>query len=314
VALGAAHSCALDEEGGVWCWGVGGAAEPEAVEGLPPIGSLTAGQGHSCAVGLDGTAWCWGAGERGQLGTGALASSAIPERVSGIANATAIAAGDLHTCVLHDGGSVSCWGDNSTGQLGGSVMQDPQPVPLHVLDGASHLSAGGIEGVSRTCAIRSGGAVWCWGRLEPEPAAVGIVEAKHLDVGVDHFCVVLDNGRLSCIEAFQDAALAKLEGMSWTRVSAGGLHSCALNEAGAVWCFGDDLDGQLGDGDGNATDDAVRAIGAGAIAIGTGALHSCAVLDGGHVRCWGENNNGRLGTGETGGMHSAPAEVVGFGD
>lgn len=314
IALGAAHTCALDADGGVWCWGIDGAVEPKVVDGLPPITSLSAGQGHTCAVGQDGSAWCWGEGRRGQLGNGMLQSSSRPQSVAGVTRATAIAAGDLHTCALHDGDVVSCWGDNTTGQLGGSPTDTPQPVALQVTSGATAVSAGGIEGVGRSCVIKSGGVVWCWGRLEPQPRPTEITGASQIAVGVDHYCAVVAGSRLQCVDAFQDAALQELAETPFTAVSAGGLHTCALSDAGAVWCFGDDLDGQLGDGPANATDAAVRAIDGGATAVGAGSLHSCAVLSTGGIRCWGENNNGRLGIGTIGTNVDTPTDVIGFGE
>lgn len=309
VACGAAHSCALDDSGQVWCWGAG-VREPERVTGLPSVTDISAGQGHTCALATDDSVWCWGSGERGQLGTGTESSSA-PGRVPGVA-ATAIAAGDLHTCALHDDGVVSCWGDNSTGQLGAPSSASPMATPVVATDGAAAIAAGGIDGVSRSCALR-GGEVWCWGRLETEPVATGVAGAKQIDVGADHFCAVLVDGSLACVDAFEDAALAQLEARRWRAVSAGGLHTCVLGEDGAVWCFGNDLDGQLGDGDADASGTAVRALD-GAVAVEAGALHSCAVLESGAVQCWGENNNGRLGNGEAGRAETSPVRVMGFGE
>lgn len=82
VALAhAAHSdsaCAIDEAGTLWCWGVdnylppdpGGAAEPRAVDGLPPVRAAYLSGNNGCAIDEDGALWCWGANELGQLGAG----------------------------------------------------------------------------------------------------------------------------------------------------------------------------------------------------------------------------------------------------
>jgi alpha-tubulin suppressor-like RCC1 family protein len=314
VALGAAHTCALDDEHRVWCWGIGGAVEPELVDGLPDVEAISAGQGHICAVASDGTAWCWGDGERGQLGHGSATSSAAPVEVAGLGNVSEIAAGDLHACAVHDGGTLSCWGDNTAGQLGVAPFEEPQTTPVDTLDGAVDVSTGGVDGVGRSCAIRDDGEVWCWGRFSPEPAPVGIGPAKDLDVGADHLCAILTDGTLACVEAFYDDAIASLSDERFESVSAGGLHTCLLTTQGQVWCFGDDLDGQLGDGTGDATGRAVLAIEGDASAVDAGALHSCAVLDTGAIRCWGENNNGRLGNGNAGGIEPSPVDVAEFGD
>lgn len=314
VALGGAHTCALDEDGGVWCWGGSGALEPELVADLPPVSALSAGDEHTCALGVDRSVWCWGAGDRGQLGDGKLATSSPPSPVVGIDDAVRIAAGDHHTCALHEDATVSCWGDDTTGQLGDTPTDEPRPLPQEVLGvQATELGAGGLDGVSRTCAIANE-EVLCWGRLEPVAPIPELADAVALDVGVDHLCAVDASDALRCVGTFPENALSELASVRFSDVSAGALHSCALGQAGEVWCFGDDLEGQLGDGAGDASDGAARAITTAAIAVGVGSLHSCAVLDGGRVQCWGENNNGRLGTGAAGGVQASPVRVLGFGD
>lgn len=314
VALGGAHTCALDEDGAVWCWGGSGALEPEIIADLPIVTSLSAGDGHTCAVGADESVWCWGAGDRGQIGDGRLEASPTPSRVAGVDDAVQIAAGDHHTCVVHRDETVSCWGDNSTGQLGSPPSDEPVPLPRAVPDvQATRLGAGGIDGVSRTCAITAG-EVRCWGRLTAVTAVPELGRALAVDVGADHVCAVDDRGALRCVGTFPEAALTGLESASFRDVSAGALHSCALSRTSEVWCFGDDLEGQLGDGAADASGDAVRAVASSAVAVGVGSLHSCAVLDGGQVQCWGENNNGRLGTGAAGGVETSPVRVVGFGE
>jgi cysteine-rich repeat protein len=88
-------------------------------------------------------------------------------------------------------------------------------------------------------------------------------------------------------------------------VTAGEAHTCALSDAGVVFCWGDDGLDQLGRGSDESPErgseqvaaqvsglpDAVRALDA-------GAYHSCAVTLGGRVFCWGWNGHGQLGRGE----------------
>jgi alpha-tubulin suppressor-like RCC1 family protein len=121
-------------------------------------------------------------------------------------------------------------------------------------------------------------------------------------------------GEIECSGSAPTNAVADLDTIAFYAVRAGGLHSCALSSEGAVWCFGDDLNGQLGDGPVNSSGKAVNAIAGGAVSIDVGSLHSCAALEDGRVRCWGENNNGRLGNGQSGGVETQPVDVVGFGD
>lgn len=79
---------------------------------LTPIGA-----GHTCALTEDGALYCWGANDRGQLGDGTRRSTPVPQRVP-IAFPAQLSAGGAHTCAIDRAGALYCWGDNTYGQLG----------------------------------------------------------------------------------------------------------------------------------------------------------------------------------------------------
>ncbi len=83
-------------------------------------------------------------------------------------------------------------------------------------------------------------------------------------------------------------------------VDSGERHTCVLKEFGTVACFGNNNDGQIGDGTntGRTAPVLVRGV-SNAKAIATGSFHSCAAKTDGSVVCWGSNNNGQLGDGTT---------------
>lgn len=93
-------------------------------------------------------------------------------------------------------------------------------------------------------------------------------------------------------------------GGSVMQIVAGGFHTCALLSTGAVRCWGDGNEGQLGYANNNDIgDDELPAsagdidIGGSVIQIASGNSHVCALLSTGAVRCWGRAAEGQLGYG-----------------
>lgn len=85
-------------------------------------------------------------------------------------------------------------------------------------------------------------------------------------------------------------------------------HQCAIATGGALFCWGSNSDGQLGDG--TATDRNVptyaSAVPSGMVQVVTGLEHSCALDGEGVATCWGANDLGQLGDGTISGAKIAP--------
>ncbi|MGF1469653.1 MAG: hypothetical protein ACFCGT_26315 [Sandaracinaceae bacterium] len=94
----------------------------------------------------------------------------------------------------------------------------------------------------------------------------------------------------------------------------GDAHTCVANEAGAVLCWGQNLDGQLGDGTSEDRLEPVAVpIDGPVVDLACGRRHTCAVTEGGAVQCWGSNGDGEVGDG-TREPRFVPTPVPGLGE
>jgi alpha-tubulin suppressor-like RCC1 family protein len=98
-----------------------------------PVTVMDGGGEHTCALLQDGTVWCWGLGSSGQLGENATTTRISPIQVQGLGTGVVgIALGQNHTCAYKDDGSVWCWGANGTGQVGDGTQVN-KLVPTQVI-------------------------------------------------------------------------------------------------------------------------------------------------------------------------------------
>jgi alpha-tubulin suppressor-like RCC1 family protein len=100
-------------------------------------------------------------------------------------------------------------------------------------------------------------------------------------------------------------------GSGVTAVVGGSLHSLAV-QGGAVYAWGFNGNGQVGDGTttNRSTPVAVTGLGSGVTAIAGGGSHNL-VVQNGAAYAWGSNSNGQLGDGTTA-SRSAPVAVTGM--
>ncbi len=300
VRLGYGHICALLEDGGVWCWGdnTWGAlgdgttvdrVTPKKVEGLPAIETIALGDDFTCARAGDGQTWCWGDHHNGQLGVGqpdilAPAIALPSSKMAGI-----VAPGGLQTCAVQ-GSSVRCWGGNTLGEVsyGSQNLVEPKPVtsPLSVTD-ITALGAG--YGVS--CAVATDGKAWCWGKVAMTPTTggvgkFGVAKSPLLIAGLPAVVDIATSGVASKKFA------PKVEDL----IVASTPHFCALDQKQALWCWGRNIAGQLGDGSETWRLKPVQVKLDGKVAqFAVGRSHTCALLEDGKVWCWGSNKHGQSG-------------------
>lgn len=98
-------------------------------------------------------------------------------------------------------------------------------------------------------------------------------------------------------------------------VTTGIAHSCALAGDGSVSCWGDNRNGELGDGTTTTRLSPVQVTGLGpgsTVEIAAGGSHTCARTSHGALRCWGSDSYGQLGNLSTG-EQTKPTTPLGFG-
>lgn len=241
---------------------------------LSNITSASAGLYHTCATTLNGSAKCWGLNEWGRLGDGTQTNSSTPVDVVGLETGTSdISSGQSHTCAIVSG-TPKCWGFNNHGQLGRSdLLYSMIATDIMGLTEASSISAAG----SHTCALTTTGGVKCWGY---------------------NYSGELGNG--SFTDSYTPIDVIGLES-GVTAISSGSNHTCALTTSGSVKCWGNNANGELGNGTTTTSNTPVDVTGLsnGVVAISAGANHSCAITSTGGIKCWGNNFYGQLGNGTT---------------
>ena len=237
IAPGYSHACALTSGGGVKCWGENGTGQlgngtqtpsttPVDVIGLSSgVKAIAAGANHSCALTTSGGVKCWGGNYNGELGNGGSPTiSRSPVDVVGLTSGVvAISSYFEHACALTSGGGVKCWGLNVKGQLGNGT-QTASKTPVGVIGLSSGVKAI-AAGYSHTCALTSGGGVKCWG---------------------DNLYGALGNGSTASLSLNPVAVSGLSSGV--TAIAAGQYHTCAITSDGGVKCWGQDDNGQLGNG------------------------------------------------------------------
>jgi alpha-tubulin suppressor-like RCC1 family protein len=280
IVSGEAYSCGLSAGNVAWCWGSGQGSlvsngTPTALESRN-FSMLTA--GHHTTCGIDATTqlgYCWGYNGYGNIGDGTINSATSPSPVSGEIQFATLLASQSNTCGISKSGDMWCWGDNQSKQLGKATFESSYSAVPVLVDGGRGWSALGV-GQSHACAIEaSTNDAYCWGAngsgqvgdgsntQRSSPTLVkGGLKVSQITGGAAHTCAITTEGTAYCwgsnssgqlgnnspSETLALEPVAVLGGLKFSSIKAGDYYTCGLTIDGAIYCWGRNDQGQLGDG------------------------------------------------------------------
>lgn len=183
------------------------------------------------------------------------------------------------------------------------------PVEVRVEDAAGHLVPHAGAAVSVALATSPSGEPLA-GTTTAVPVN-GIVTFNDLALALpgDGFVLAASSGALA------PASSAPFRvGLTFARVSAGSGHTCGVTVAAFAYCWGDNEDGQLGNGTSSEPGSFTPSPVAGGLRfaqIEAGSAHTCGVTTDHVGYCWGFNNQGQVGDGTSGGDRVSPTPIAG---
>jgi len=247
IASGDGHSIAIDTTGSLYAWGfnsVGQLGDGTTVTKPSPvkIGSsswtlINAGGSNAAAINSNGL-FTWGLGASGQLGDGTTISKSSPVFVWAANSATQIVSwssvnsGASHSAAISTTGSLYLWGGNASGQLGdGLTINKSTAIKIGPYNNFPTISWSSVSaGGSHTTAITTANTAYVWGLGTSGQLGDRTVVSKSSPVLVSAF-----NPNTNIFS-------------SWSTISAGASHTTGINTTGALYAWGGNAAGQLGDG------------------------------------------------------------------
>lgn len=230
ASAGMEHFAYITQDGSLYTWekslhDIEIAETPTKI--MSGVRQVSMGQFHSAAVTDDGSLYTWGMNGYGQLGNGtidatSLACDPVPHKI--MDGVKQVACGNTNTVALKEDGSVYIWGDNQHGALcDGTTVNSGTPVK--VMDGAASVACDG----GAAAAVKTDGSLYVWGynyfgisgdgQFGADGAGNGLMLMSPVKV-TDHIA----------------------------EVSLGGCYAMASAADGRICTWGENYDGQLGDG------------------------------------------------------------------
>ncbi|XP_022131000.2 probable E3 ubiquitin-protein ligase HERC2 [Pieris rapae] len=238
---GGKHCLALSSDGDVYSWGEGEDGKlghgnrvsydrPKlitALSGLEVV-AIACGGAHSACLTARGRIYTWGKGRYGRLGHGDSEDQLVPKMVEALVNYRVIdvacGSGDAQTLCITDDDNVWSWGDGDYGKLGrGGSEGCKLPMRIDCLKGLRVIK---VEcGSQFSVALCQCGSVYTWGKGDYHRLGHG---------SYDH--------------VRRPMRVTGMQGKMIVSIATGSLHCVACTDTGEVYTWGDNDEGQLGDG------------------------------------------------------------------
>jgi alpha-tubulin suppressor-like RCC1 family protein len=305
--------------GGAGAGGAGGGGDGgggDAPSGRPiMLAQVAAKADAACGVTPDGKLACWGDNTNGGLAGEPVADAIAPTWIDDATDWAEVTLGSQHACARKSSGEIVCWGNDLNGALGSSATQGVgdnfPPVAIDVAGPWQRVSAE----LEHSCAIHMDGTLYCWGKIEVSEAAHAPVQVgtdtdwATLATGGQHACAIKASGALYCWGSNykgqlgqggelptsttgvlqSEAPLQVGTDTDWVDVACGDKHVCARKQSGAIYCFGENLDGQLGDsGFDPSTSPIMATTAADWVEVEASGSSTCARNQGSALWCWGK--------------------------
>jgi|GEM_PF-3315636 len=271
--------------------------QPEGLEDGVRFTMVAAADYHSLALDSNGQLWVWGVGGAGQLGLGDEVWHGTPQplEMAALDGFVYVAAGNQSSFAIDSEGHTWAWGQNQANKLGitednewSSEIAVLRPAQVVLPDGVTFtmIAGGELEGENGfSAALDEDGYVWTWGHEEyvnqNNPSDKNVPERL---------------GRPDAVTPNFPGEV-KFAGNQVTVVSldVGGTFGVAADVDGAVWTWGSNDYGQLGLGlEADVTVGAPARVRFDApdvrvVAVAAGRVHALALDDQGRVWGWGSN-------------------------
>jgi len=282
-AVGGEFAIAIKNNGTLWAWGYNGAGQlgngtSTSVNSPVQIGSandwkeVVAGNSHVFAIKNNGTLWAAGSNGSGQIGDGTTTNKTIFVQIGADTNWMQVAAGNNFSAAVKQDGTLWTWGNNSSGQCGnGSYIN--VLIPTVIGSGCEYVSAGR----DHVLALMDDGTLWAWGLNGhgelghdngssniPTQEETGSNDWQKISAGFWHNTAIKNDGSLwvwgrnwtgALGLGYTQTQLSHLHSpyqsgtsLDWKDINNGGINSTATKNDGSLYLWGDNSNGQIGNG------------------------------------------------------------------